>query len=108
MDDVVPPSGTGTDDTPNPVIGPVIEAASPGSETVRLGATKEWAQAAKILHDGVLQSLAVCSLKAQLCDRFVAAENYDLARSELSLLTDALDNAIDMLRVLLSTFSQQS
>lgn len=58
---------------------------------------------ATVLHDDILQSFATCLLKAQLCERLMQLERYDLVKKELPLLQDTLSDTIDQVRALAST-----
>ncbi|SRR5581483_731942 len=50
------------------------------------------------IHDDVLQSLALCSLQAELCHRLWEAGQPDQALTELSGIGDGLEAAVTALR----------
>ena len=61
---------------------------------------------AGVLHDEILQAFATCLLKAQLCERLLQLERYDMVRNELPLLQDTLSDAIDQVRALAATLKK--
>ncbi|HLH25596.1 MAG TPA: histidine kinase [Chloroflexota bacterium] len=53
---------------------------------------------AKLIHDSVLQSLALAMLQADLCRRGIEAGDRELALSELSGIVPQLQAAVETLR----------
>lgn len=58
---------------------------------------------AGVLHNEILQAFAACLVKAQLCERLVQKERYDLLSTEMPLLQESVNQAIDAVRRLETT-----
>lgn len=58
---------------------------------------------AGVLHNEILQAFAACLVKAQLCERLVQKERYDLLSTEMPLLQESVNQAIDAVRKLETT-----
>jgi len=56
---------------------------------------------ARQIHDGVLQDLGLCYLRAELCERWGAAGDADRAQREAAELREGLDRAVKALRAIM-------
>ena len=71
---------------------------NPSPDSTPAPASPDGVALARLIHDDVLQSLAVSLLSVELCRRALAAGDHPAAQAELDLIAESIDSAATALR----------